>query len=81
MLYYRYHSTVEKSLRQCLVTTFFVEFRSVVHGYQATQSRFADYRHHPHAIWKILFIIHYLYEFAQIIQTFNIAVSKTFVSP
>ena len=48
---------------------------------KATQSRFADYRHRPHAIWKILFIIHYLYEFAQIIQTFNIAVSKTFVSP
>ena len=33
MLYYRYRSAVEKSSRHCLVTTFFVEFRSVAHGY------------------------------------------------
>ena len=34
MLYYRYRSAVEKSLRQSLVTTFFfVEFQSVLRRY------------------------------------------------
>ena len=33
MLYCRCRSAVERSPRQCLGTTFFVEFRSVVRGY------------------------------------------------
>ena len=52
--------------------------------FKATQSRFAVYRHRPHAILKNPFIIHYLSllcENTQNVKIFNTAMSKTFISP